>query len=98
MVADRAEFIEVLRFLRNGHLLVQVHEMADGCRLAGAPVYRSFAPLRHYGLIREVDNPQGFPGIRYSRISERGVEAAERLQQWWRERSLLERVLVRLTG
>lgn len=98
MVADRAEFVDALRFLRNGHTLVVVNGMSMGCRLAGAPVFRSFPSLQQYGLIREIDNPEGFVGVRYFRITERGIQAAERLQAWWRERSMIERLLLRITG
>ena len=44
------------------------------------------------------DNPQGFAGVRYYRLSERGREFAERACGNWRSRPLLQRLAIRLAG
>jgi DNA-binding PadR family transcriptional regulator len=41
-------------------------------------VSRSCETLHRYGLIREFDNADGFPAVRYYRITERGREFTQR--------------------
>ena len=98
ILADRAEFVESLQRLRNGHVLVRTGDNSCGCVLDGAIVYRSFPPLVQYGLIDEFDNPAGFPGVQYFRITPRGRDFAQRAWEQWRHRSVWERLLVRLVG
>jgi hypothetical protein len=98
IIPDRAEFVDALRSLRKGHVLIRVHDASGGCLLDGAAVYRSFQTLLDYGLIREFQNRDGFPNVRYYRITASGREFAERACQSWQTRPLLERLAVRLAG
>lgn len=98
IIADRGEFIDVLRALWRGHMLVQASEEAGGWLLDGGRVLSSHRPLLRYGLVREVVNPQGFEHVRYFRLTERGRAFAARAIEAWRQRPLLERLLVRLLG
>ncbi|HNT39534.1 MAG TPA: hypothetical protein PKO45_10490 [Rubrivivax sp.] len=98
IIAHRGEFVDALRLLRKGHVLVRVSEAAGGCVLDGSPVYHSYDPLARYGLIHEFDNPHGFAQARYYRLSERGREFADRACMAWRRRPLWQRLAVRLVG
>jgi hypothetical protein len=92
IIPDRGEFIDALRVLRKGRVLVRVSDISGGCMLDGAPLYSA-----HRTLI-EFDNPQGFPSVRYYRLSERGRDFADRACENWRQRPLLQRLAVRLSG
>ena len=59
---------------------------------------RAHRTLLHFGLVSEFANPQGFPSVKYYRLSERGRDFADRACDSWRRRPLLERLAVRLTG
>jgi len=98
IIPDRAEFVDALRLLRRGHILVRASNEPGGCLLDGGIVYHSYPTLLQYGLIDEFRNPRGFPHARYYRISERGRDFADRACQAWQQRPLLQRVAVRLTG
>jgi hypothetical protein len=98
IIADRGEFIDALRALRRGRVLVRVSDISGGCTLDGAPLYSAHRPLIDYGLIREFDNPHGFTGVRYYRLSDRGRDFAERACENWRRRPLLQRLAARLAG
>jgi hypothetical protein len=98
IIPDRGEFIDALRVLRRGHVLVRVSDLSGGCMLDGAPLYTAQRTLLQYQLLDEFDNPQGFPGVRYYRLSARGRAFAERACDSWRRRPLLQRLAVRLTG
>jgi hypothetical protein len=79
LIADRAEFAEAMRSLRNGHLLLRIGDSASGCVLDGMAVYQSFHTMLAYGLIAPYDNPNGFPGVQYFRISDEGQRFAQRV-------------------
>jgi hypothetical protein len=98
IIPDRAEFVEALNLLRRGHLMVNVGEGANTKAIGGGIVHHSAPTLLAYGLVDEVDNPGGFPGVRYYRISERGRQFADRAWAAWRRRPLLERAAIRLLG
>jgi hypothetical protein len=98
IIADRAEFVEALHRLRRGHVLVRTGEGSCSCVLDGGIVHHSFHTLHRYGLIDEFDNPRGFDGVQYFRITERGREFADRAWTAWRQTRPLQRVMVRLTG
>jgi hypothetical protein len=98
IIPDRGEFIDALRVLRRGHVLVRVSDVSGGCMLDGAPVYTAHRAMLAYGLLSEFDNPQGFPSVKYYRLSERGRAFADRACDSWQRRPLLERLAVRLTG
>ena len=76
IIPDRGEFIDALRVLRKGRVLVRVSDISGGCVLDGAPLYSAHRTLIDYGLIREFHNPQGFGSVRYYRLSERGRDFA----------------------
>ena len=98
IIVNRGEFIDVLRALVRGRVLVQVNDRAGGCTIDGGIVYHSYAALVRYGLIREYDNPAGFGLLRYYRLSESGRDFALRACDAWRRRPLLERLAMRLLG
>lgn len=98
IITHRGEFIDALRLLRHGHVLVRAGHGAFGCVLDGAVMHYSYSTLREYGLIDEFDNPAGFAGLHYYRISERGREFADRACARWRELGVLQRLVVRLVG
>ncbi|MBI3154049.1 MAG: hypothetical protein HYZ20_01420 [Burkholderiales bacterium] len=98
IITDRAEFIDALHLLARGRVLVQIGDGGLGWALDGAPVRFCAPTLTSYGLVDEFDNPEGFPGVRYYRLTERGQRFAEQAWRAWRRRSLVERALVRLVG
>jgi hypothetical protein len=98
IIPDRGEFIDALHVLRRGHVLVRVSDLSGGCMLDGAPLYTAHRTLLRYGLLSEFANPQGFPSVKYYRLSERGRDFADRACDAWSRRPLLERLAVRLTG
>jgi DNA-binding MarR family transcriptional regulator len=98
IIADRAEFVDALRLLRRGHVLVKVSEAAGGCLLDGGRVFHSYDTLKRYGLIDEFDNPQGFRNASYYRLTPRGREFADRACSAWRRRPVWQRLAVRFTG
>lgn len=98
IIADRAEFVDALRALRKGHVLIRVADGPGGCLLDGGTVYWSFDTLLEYGLIAPFDNPDGFPNAQYYRITKPGHDFAERACTTWRQRPLLERVAMRVAG
>jgi hypothetical protein len=98
IIPHRGEFIDALRLLLRGHVLVRASECSWGCMLAGAHLYHSWPTLHAYGLVDEFDNPDGFAGVRYYRISERGRDFAARACMRWHQLHPLQRVAVRLAG
>lgn len=98
IIPDRAEFIDALKALQRGHVLVRVHDRPGGCLLDGASVYWSFSTLLAYGLIQEFSNREGFAQVQYYRLSEQGRQFAERACQAWRQRPVLERLVLRVMG
>ena len=98
IIADRGEFIDALRQLRRGCVLVRPADTDKRCVLDGSIVYTSYPPLERYRLIDEFDNHDGFPSVRYYRLSPRGREFADRACDTWRRQPLLRRLAVRLTG
>jgi hypothetical protein len=79
LIADRTEFAEAMQSLRRGHLLLRIGDSASGCVLDGMAVYRSFHTMLAYGLISPYENPTGFPGVQYFRISDEGQRFAKRV-------------------
>ena len=98
IIADRAEFVDALHQLLLGHVLVRVSDASWGCQLNGAPLRRSFGTLLHFGLIVPFDNPAGFAGVGYYRITDHGRWFARQALAVWRSLPLWQRTLVRLTG
>lgn len=98
ILADRAEFIDALCLLHRGHVLVHVGDSDHGWGIDGAVVRHSVDALRRFGLVEDYDNPEGFPGVRYYRLSERGRDFADQALAQWRSRPLWARALTRLLG
>ncbi|MBL8348095.1 MAG: hypothetical protein JNN03_21860 [Rubrivivax sp.] len=98
IIPDRGEFIDVLRALRRGHVLVHAGEHAGGWVVDGGNVYSSYDPLLRYELVQEFDNPEGFEHVHYFRLTPQGRDFAERAVAAWRQRPVLERLMVRLVG
>jgi hypothetical protein len=98
IIPDRGEFIDALRQLRRGRVLVRAADTEDRCLLDGSFVYTAYQPLAQYRLIDEFSNPEGFPNVHYYRLSPRGREFADRACDSWRRQPLLRRLAVRLTG
>jgi hypothetical protein len=98
IIADRGEFIDALQRLRRGHVMVKVSDFSGGCVLDGAPLYTAHRALLQYGLLSEFHNPQGFASVQYYRLNEQGRDFAERACAQWRQRPLIERLAMRLTG
>ena len=69
IIADRAEFIDALRQLRRGRVLVRAKDTDSRCLLDGSFAYTAYQPLARYRLIDEFANPQGFPNVHYHRPS-----------------------------
>lgn len=98
IIADRAEFVDVLDLMRRGHLLVQNGDGDDCCVLSGARVVHSMPTLRAYGLIDPVRLPDQRPRTQCYRLSSRGRHFAERAWSEWKRKPLLQRMAVRLLG
>ena len=98
IIPDRGEFVDALRALRRGHVLVRIGDDPRGCILDGARLYWSFQTLLQYGLIAEYENRAGLPNVHYYRITGLGRTFAERACDAWRRRPLLERLAVRMSG
>ena len=98
IIANRGEFVDVLRALARGRVLVRLNDMPGCCVIDGAMVYYSYDVLQRYGLIREYENPDGFAAVHYYRLTEDGHEFARRAVAAWRRLPLLERLAVRLFG
>ena len=98
IIANRGEFVDALRALRQGHVLVHASESWGGCSIDGGVVGSAFRTLADYALIDEFENPDGFEHIRYYRLNRRGHEFAARALQDWSRRPLVERLAARLLG
>lgn len=98
IIADRGEFIDVLGALHRGHVLVRVSDVVGGWTIDGYPVYRAHEPLARFGLIREIENPEGFPSVRYYRLTAHGRAFADRACRAWQQRPWHERLWVRALG
>ena len=98
IIANRGEFVDVLRALARGRVLVRLNGTPGCCVIDGSMVYYSYDALQRYGLIREYENPDGFAAVHYYRLTEDGREFARRAVAAWRRRPLLERLAVRLMG
>lgn len=98
IIANRGEFVDALRSLHQGHVLVHASESWGGCSIDGGVVGSAFRTLADYALIDEFHNPEGFEHIRYFRLNRRGHEFASRALQSWERRPLLERLGARLLG
>jgi hypothetical protein len=98
IIANRGEFVDALRALKRGHVLVRASESWGGCSIDGGALGVSFRTLADYALIDEYPNPDGFEHVHYYRLNQRGREFAERAVQAWERRPLIERLATRLLG
>ena len=98
LIPDRAEFIDALRQLRRGRVLVHSDDGGDErCVIDGTMLYTAYRPLRDYGLLDELPPPRG-TRVHCFRLSPRGRDFADRAWAAWKRRPWLERLAVRLTG
>ena len=98
IIADRGEFVDALRLMRRGNVLVHACDSWGGCTVDGRVVHLSLRPLLDYALIDEFHNPAGFEHVRDFRLNARGRQFADRVCAEWARRPLLERLVVRLIG
>jgi hypothetical protein len=98
IIPHRGEFIDALRALQRGRVMVRVADRPGGCLIDGGALYHSAPTLLRYGLVERFDNPDGFPELEYYHLSEQGHDFAEKALSTWQRRSLLERLAVRLAG
>ena len=98
IIPDRGEFVDALRALRRGRVMVRLTDRPGGCLIDGGALYHSAPTLLRYGLVQRFDNPEGFPEVEYYRLSPHGRDFAERALSTWQQRPLLERLAVRLAG
>ena len=98
LIPDRGEFIDVLRALCRGHVLVHAGNQAGGWAVDGGVVYTAYEPLLRFELVQQYDNPAGFEHVQYFRLTGRGRDFARRACAAWRQRPLVERLAVRLLG
>ena len=98
IIPDRGEFVDALRLLLKGHVLVQLGGLSSACVLNGHTLYSVQQTLIDYGLVDEFDNPDGFANVRYYRLSQAGEDFAERACECWRRQPWLKRMVVRLAG
>ncbi len=98
IIADRAEFVDVLRLMRRGKVLVRASDSSGGCLLDGAVVYHSFEPLSRYGLIDELQVDPHQTRARCYRLTPRGRDFADRACAHWKRQPFLRRLAVRLAG
>ena len=96
-IVSLGEFVDCLRHLLRGHVLVRVSDFAGWTSLAGVPVHHSFPALEAHGLIQEFENPAGFVGVHYYRITRTGREFAQAALRCWFMLPLGQRMLLRLT-
>lgn len=97
MVAHRYELFAALQLLRRGYILSRFRG-SPRCAIAGGILYWSFPDLKRYQLIQPVDNPAGFEGVEYYRITSAGFDFENRLQEWWRSQSPWQKLKLRLLG
>lgn len=98
IILSRGEFIDALAALCRGNVIVLLNDGSDACMLDGARLLWSFPSLIDYGLVAEFENPQGFRGARYYRMTAVGRQFAENALAAWRARPLHERLVIRLFG
>lgn len=91
-----SEFIDALAALRQGCVVVVMDPENHMCVLDGMQLLCSFHVLQDYGLVAEFDNPDGFEGLRYFRLSEAGTGFADRALAAWEARAWHERLALRL--
>jgi hypothetical protein len=97
-VVHLGEFVDTLATLRRGHVIVVMDPDKHTCILDGMGLQWSFRSLDVYGVVEEFDNPDGFDGLHYYRLTPEGAQFADRALAAWRARPWLERLMLRLRG
>lgn len=97
-VVHLGEFVDTLAALRRGHVIVVMDADKRTCILDGMGLQWSFRSLDAYGLVEEFDNPDGFEGLHYYRLTSDGEQFAERALAVWCERPWHQRLMLRLRG
>ena len=96
IILHLSEFIDALDALHQGQVIVVLDAEMRSCVLDGVQLLCAFQPLLDYGLVAEFDNPAGFPGLRYYRMTEVGTAFADKALAAWRARAWHERLAMRL--
>ena len=96
IILNLSEFIDALAALRRGRVIVVMDTETRSCMLDGARLMSAFRPLHDYGLVAEYDNPAGFEGLRYFRMTESGTQFADDALAVWQARAWHERLAMRL--
>lgn len=96
IILNLSEFIDALAALSRGRVIVVMDAETRTCVLDGARLMSTFRPLHDYGLIAEYDNPAGFEGLRYYRMTETGQQFADNALAVWQARRWHERLAIRL--
>ncbi|MEX8494688.1 hypothetical protein [Sphaerotilus sp.] len=96
IILNLGEFIDALAALRRGRVIVVMDAETRDCVLDGARLMSAFRPLHDYGLIAEYDNPAGFEGLRYYRMTGIGKQFADNALAVWQARAWHERLAMRL--
>jgi hypothetical protein len=95
IIANRGEFIDVLRALARGSVIV----VADGhAVIDGNMIYFSLPVLIKYGLVENFENPEGFENVVYLRCTKRGHEFTYKVSSEWERKPVLERLAIRFFG
>ncbi len=90
------EFIDVLRSLLRGNVLVSADLGLECAVIDGNMVYYAFATLLKGGVIAEFKNTDGFENVKYFRLSTRGRWFAVNAVKIWDAKPWYERALLRL--
>jgi hypothetical protein len=98
IIPDRGEFIDVLKHMRRGSMLVRAGRDDPRCVLDGSMYYTALPPLLAYGLLQEVKQDDPESRLHCYRLSGRGHAFAEKACAQWKRTPLLQRLAVRLTG
>jgi hypothetical protein len=98
LIADRGEFIDALKHLQRGAVLVRAAQDDERCAVNGCLYYTVWPPLAHYGLLDEVPSHDPDVRVRCYRLNDRGHAFAERAVAQWRRTPWLRRMLVRVAG
>lgn len=93
--ATTGEFVDALRWLSRGHIMVSLDTGLGMTLLDGARLYTAGPVLIQYGIVAKFDNPQGFPGAEYYKISQPGRHFANRTLKAWDKAPLLRRIWLR---
>lgn len=98
IIPDRGEFIDVLKHMRRGRLLVRAGGDDMRCAIDGQMYYTALLPLLAYGLLQEVEQRDPDSRRHCYRLSGRGHDFADKACAQWKRTPLLQRLAMRLAG